>query len=90
MIESPISEKESNEKMKRLEKLFEDEISEMAKYVKLKLSFGIDIFSIQLPDSTIELKKIHYKIHITNKRKQLLIIFNYKINIVYYNLLYFQ
>ena len=62
MIESPISEKESNEKMKRLEKLFEDEISEMAKYVKLKLSFGIDIFSIQLPDSTIELKKIIFYI----------------------------
>ena len=47
---------------KRLEKLLEEEISEMAKYVKLKLSFGIDIFSISLPDTTIELKKIIYYI----------------------------
>ena len=50
--------KESDKKLKRLEKLLEDEISEIAKYVRLKLSFGIDIFSLQLPDTTIELKKI--------------------------------
>ena len=57
MLENEVS-RESEKKMKRLEKLLEEEISEMAKYVKLKLSFGIDIFSIQLPDTTIELKKI--------------------------------
>ena len=45
--------KESDKKLKRLEKLLEDEISEIAKYVRLKLSFGIDIFSLQLPDTTI-------------------------------------
>ena len=50
--------RESEKKMKRLEKLLEDEIAEMAKFVKVKLSFGIDIFSLQLPDTTIELKKI--------------------------------
>ena len=57
MKEKEIS-RENSQKMKRLEKLLEDEISEMAKYIKLKLSFGIDIFSIRLPDTTIELKKI--------------------------------
>ena len=50
--------REPTQKMKRLEKLLEDEITEMGKYIKLKLSFGIDIFNIQLPDTTIELKKI--------------------------------
>jgi len=65
MIEIPTSEKEAEQKMKRLEKLLEDEIAEMAKYVKLKLSFGVDIFNIQLPDSTIELKKIIF--YILNK-----------------------
>ena len=58
MIENETSSRESDQKLKRLEKLLEEEISEMAKYIKLKLSFGIDIFNIQLPDSTIELKKI--------------------------------
>ena len=57
MLENQNS-RESDKKMKRLEKLLEDEISEMGKYVKLKLSFGLDIFSVQLPDTTIELKKI--------------------------------
>ncbi len=64
MIED-VSKKESTSKMKRLEKLLEDEISEMAKYIKLKLSFGIDIFSIQLPDTMIDIKKII--LHILNK-----------------------
>jgi hypothetical protein len=53
---------ESEMKMKRLEKLLEDEINEVGKYIKMKLSFGIDIFSISLPDTTIELKKIIYYI----------------------------
>ena len=64
MIED-VSKTESTSKMKRLEKLLEDEISEMAKYIKLKLSFGIDIFSIQLPDTMIDIKKII--LHILNK-----------------------
>ena len=54
------STEDTEQKMKRLEKLLEDEISEIAKYIKIKLSFGIDIFNIQLPDTTIELKKIKY------------------------------
>ena len=53
---------ESEMKMKRLEKLLEDEINEVGKYIKMKLSFGIDIFNISLPDTTIELKKIIYYI----------------------------
>lgn len=56
------STEDTEQKMKRLEKLLEDEISEIAKYIKIKLSFGIDIFNIQLPDTTIELKKIKYSI----------------------------
>ena len=67
MLENQIS-RESDKKMKRLEKLLEDEISEMGKYVKLKLSFGIDIFSVQLPDTTIELKKII--LYILNKSQR--------------------
>ena len=59
------STEDTEQKMKRLEKLLEDEISEIAKYIKIKLSFGIDIFNIQLPDTTIELKKIIY--YILNK-----------------------
>ena len=50
--------KENENKMKRLDNLIEDEIAEIGKYVQLKLSFGINIFSIQLPDTTIDLKKI--------------------------------
>ena len=61
MLENETPE-ETEQKMKRLEKLFEDEICEIAKYIKIKLSFGVDIFSIQLPDTTIELKKIIYYI----------------------------
>ena len=61
MLEDKTTE-DTEEKMKRLEKLLEDEISEIAKYIKIKLSFGIDIFNIQLPDTTIELKKIIYYI----------------------------
>ena len=62
------STEDSDQKMKRLEKLLEDEISEIAKYIKIKLSFGIDIFNIQLPDTTIELKKIIY--YIFNKMQR--------------------
>ena len=51
---------DTEQKMKRLEKLLEDEIFEIAKYIKIKLSFGIDIFNIQMPDTTIELKIISY------------------------------
>jgi hypothetical protein len=61
MLENETPE-ETEQKMKRLEKLFEDEICEIAKYIKIKLSFGVDIFSIQIPDTTIELKKIIYYI----------------------------
>ena len=50
--------KETENKMKRLDNLIEDEIAEIGKYVQLKLSFGINIFSVQLPDTTIDLKKI--------------------------------
>ena len=50
--------KETESKMKRLDNLIEDEIKEIGKYVQLKLSFGINIFSVQLPDTTIDLKKI--------------------------------
>ena len=50
--------KENENKMKRLDNLIEDEIAEIGKYVQLKLSFGINIFSVQLPDTTIDLKKI--------------------------------
>ena len=51
---------DTEQKMKRLEKLLEDEIFEIAKYIKIKLSFGIDIFNIQMPDTAIELKIISY------------------------------
>ena len=67
MLENQTS-RESDKKMKRLEKLLEDEISEMGKYVKLKLSFGLDIFSVQLTDTTIELKKII--LYILNKSQR--------------------
>ena len=44
--------------IKREEKLLEDEIYEMAKYIKTKLSLGLDIFRIRLPDTSFETKKI--------------------------------
>ena len=45
-------------KIKREEKLLEDEIYEMSRYIKAKLALGLDIFRIELPDSAFEMKKI--------------------------------
>ena len=56
--EEDILKETTENKMKRLDNLIEDEIAEIGKYVQLKLSFGINIFSVQLPDTNIDLKKI--------------------------------
>ena len=58
LIESSTKAKDLEAKIKREEKLLDDEIYEMARYIKTKLALGLDIFRIQLPDSAFEMKKI--------------------------------
>ena len=70
VMDSIAKAKDLEERIKREEKLLEEEIYEMAKYVKVKLSLGLDIFRIQLPDSAFELKKIILTILNKSQRKQ--------------------
>ena len=70
VIDSATKAKEIESKIKREEKLLEDEIYEMSKYIKTKLSLGLDIFRIQLPDTAFDLKKIIFFILNKNQRKQ--------------------
>ena len=65
MIDSVSKNKDLESRLKREEKLLEDEIYEMSKYIKTKLALGQDIFRIQLPDSAFEIKKIIF--YILNK-----------------------
>ena len=60
LLESTAKAKEIEARIRREEKLLEDEISEMARYIKSKLSLGLDIFRIQLPDSVFEIKKLFF------------------------------
>ena len=70
LLESTSKAKEIEARIRREEKLLEDEISEMARYIKSKLSLGLDIFRIQLPDSVFEIKKIIFFILNKSQRKQ--------------------
>ena len=58
LIENSSKAKDLEAKIKREEKLLEDEIYEMSRYIKAKLALGLDIFRIELPDSAFEMKKI--------------------------------
>ena len=71
IIELAKKNKELEPKLKREEKILEDEIYEMSNYIKTKLSLGQDIFSIKLPETTLEIKKIIF--FILNKLKRRLI-----------------
>ena len=57
--------KDQDSIIKREEKLLEDEIYDMSKYIKNKLTLGLDIFRIKLPDTSFESKKILF--YILNK-----------------------
>ena len=70
MKESAIKNKELESRIKREEKLLDDEIYEMSKYVKTKLALGLDIFRIQLPDSSFDIRKIIFFILNKIQRKQ--------------------
>ena len=48
IIELATKNKEIEPKLKREEKILEDEIYEMSNYIKTRLSLGQDIFSIKL------------------------------------------
>jgi CRP-like cAMP-binding protein len=69
MLDSVSRNKDLELRLKREEKLLEDEIYEMSKYVKTKLSLGQDIFRIQLPDSSFDIKKIIFYILNKTQRK---------------------
>ena len=71
IIELATKNKELEPKLKREEKILEDEIYEMSNYIKTRLSLGQDIFSIKLQETTIEIKKIIF--FILNKLKRRLI-----------------
>ena len=58
LVENSSKAKDLEAKIKREEKLLEDEIYEMSRYIKAKLALGLDIFRIELPDSAFEMKKI--------------------------------
>ena len=67
--ESLSKSKDLEARMRREEKLLEDEILEMARYIKSKLTLGLDIFRIQLPDSAFDIKKIIFFILNKPQRK---------------------
>ena len=69
ILENTSKAKELEARITSEEKLLEDEIFEMARYIKAKLSLGLDIFRIQLPDSTFDIKKIIFFILNKAQRK---------------------
>ena len=58
MIDNATKATEIESKIKREEKLLEDEVYEMSKFIKTKLSLGMDIFRIPIPDTAFDLRKI--------------------------------
>ena len=58
MIDNATKAKDIESKIKREEKLLEDEVYEMSKFIKTKLALGMDIFRIPIPDTAFDLRKI--------------------------------